>query len=107
MLDHANRLSESPLESVTRGRLIEAGLPTPQLQVWIPGTRARVDMLYRESRLVIEADGLGKYCTPEVLRAEKRRQVALERTGHGVIRVLWHQVIGDSTEFIAAVRGAL
>jgi hypothetical protein len=103
VIDHANGLSESPLESLVRGRLIEAGRPAPELQVEIAGTGARVDMLYRASGLVIEADGLGKYANPEVLRAEKRRQVRLERAGLRVIRVLWEEVIGDASEFIRAV----
>lgn len=103
VLARANGLSESPLESLTRFRLLAAGLPVPELQVVIPGIGARVDMLYREQNLVIEADGLGKYTSPDTLRAEKRRQVAIERAGYRVIRVMWSQVIGDASEFIADV----
>ena len=44
-------------------------------------------MLYREQRLVIEADGMLKYTDPAALRDEKRRQERLERAGYGVVRV--------------------
>ncbi len=33
--EHANPLSESPLESLIRALLIDAALPAPTLQEWI------------------------------------------------------------------------
>jgi very-short-patch-repair endonuclease len=104
--DHADGRSESPLESLTRARLIEVGFPAPELQVELPGTGARVDMYYRAHRLVIEADGLAKYTKASDLRAEKRREMRIVSAGDRVLRVLWEQVIGDASAFIACVRRA-
>ena len=56
--------SESPLESLGRLALVEAGLPEPELQVQVHDRRGfvgRVDQLWRQQRVVGEADGLGKY----------------------------------------------
>ena len=47
---------------------------------------ARVDFLIAGTRVVVEFDGMGKYTSAEALRAEKRRQLALERLGYRVIR---------------------
>lgn len=104
---HADGRSESPLESLTRSCLLVAGLPAPELQVWIEAARARVDLLYRAQRLVIEADGLLKYRSPADLRDEKRRQERLERAGYRVARVLWDDVRHDPSGTAARIRAAL
>lgn len=107
VLLHADGKAESPLESLTRAALIAAGLPTPDLQVWIPAARARVDLLYRAARLVIEADGMVKYQSPDDLRAEKRRQELIERAGHRVIRVMWPNVHAERAAMVTRVARAL
>jgi very-short-patch-repair endonuclease len=107
VLRHADGRSESPLESLTRSALLVAGLPAPDLQVWIPEARARVDLLYRAQRLVVEADGLLTYTSPADLRAEKYRQERLERAGYRVVRVLWADVRDDPSGTAARIRAAL
>lgn len=88
---HADRRSESALESFTRSRFILLLLPAPSLQfdvfdedIWV----ARSDFGWRECRLVGEADGRVKYLTDE-LWAEKERQEAIEDAGFVVIRWTW------------------
>jgi very-short-patch-repair endonuclease len=56
------------------------------LQRWIAGYR--VDFLWPEYGLILEADGRVKYAGDEGW-AEKKRQVALVRAGFHVERVLW------------------
>lgn len=107
VVQHADGRSESPLESLTRSCLLVAGLPAPDLQVWIEPARARVDLLYRAERLVIEADGLLKYQSPADLRDEKRRQERLERAGYRVMRVLWDDVRHNPSGTAARIRAAL
>ena len=104
---HADPRSESPLESLTRAALIGADFPTPELQVWISAAGARVDLLYREQRVVIEADGLLKYTDPDVLREEKKRHERLVRAGYRVVRVMWSDVDPDPSPAVALVRAAL
>lgn len=93
-------LAESVLESLIRVILVLGGLPAPELQVWLgvrSGERFRVDLYWREWRLVGEADGFLKYGTgQEQIRgnwnAERRRQRQLEEAGYTVIRWTWEDL---------------
>ncbi len=79
---------ESGLESLSYGRMRQAGLPLPAMQVPIRTSVGTVypDFLWAEYMLIGEADGLGKYDTPDSLAREKIRQQALEELGFQVIR---------------------
>lgn len=97
VLDLADGRSESPLESLSR-LVLRNRVPTPDLQSSIFDEHGRfvgrVDMLWPEVGVVGEADGMGKYEQAYILRAEKRRQEELERTGLIVVR--W--TMGDLAE---------
>lgn len=93
-------LAESVLESLIRLILVLGGVPAPDLQVWLGvrgGERFRVDLYWREWRLIGEADGFAKYGTgQEQIRgswnAERRRQRQLEDAGYVVIRWTWEDL---------------
>lgn len=93
-------LAESVLESLIRLILVLGGVPEPDLQVWLGvrgGERFRVDLYWREWRLIGEADGFAKYGTgQEQIRgswnAERRRQRQLEDAGYVVIRWTWEDL---------------
>lgn len=114
---HADPLAESPLESMVRGRVVAAGLPTPRLQVPVTGASGRhyrADMgldLPGDTpgtfNLLIEADGLGKYAAAEDLASEKRRQHDMERQGRTFVRVLYDEAFSRPTEFLATIRRLL
>lgn len=102
--------SESPLESLTRLCLHHGGLPRPRLQAWIAteGGEFRVDMLFEQERVIVEADGVLKYRTGgDRLIEEKRRQEYLERAGYIVVRVLWNDVTRSPQTVVARVAAAL
>ncbi len=88
----ANPLSESVLESRSRLKIREFGLPQPELQVSIGnnwgGFVARVDFYWDEFGVAGEADGDLKYdgTDPDPLLAEKDRQEELEDLNLGVVR---------------------
>lgn len=111
---HADPLAESPLESIVRGRILVAGLPIPRLQVPVMGKSGR---FYRADlgldlagdapgtfRLLIEADGMGKYQSPKDLADEKRRQHDLERQGHIFVRVLYDEAVHRPSDFLGTIR---
>ena len=100
----ASPLAESPLETLTRLLAADAGLPPPELQVWIDGYR--VDLLWRAQRVIVEADGRVKYSRDELWR-EKRRQEQLERRAFRVVRVLWDDVTRRPAETVERIRYAL
>jgi hypothetical protein len=88
-IDLADARAESPLESASRGLMLLAGLPAPELQAWVTddhGRAWRVDFLWPAHRLIGEADGWGKYVGVADLRAEKVREDALRRAGWRVVR---------------------
>jgi very-short-patch-repair endonuclease/predicted transcriptional regulator of viral defense system len=90
VMKHARSGPESPLESLCRGVIICAGLPEPALQVRIQ-TRTgayRVDLLDEECKVIVEADGRGKYQLVGDLWDEKLREDALRETGFEVVRFI-------------------
>ncbi|HSY14596.1 MAG TPA: hypothetical protein VK816_01310 [Jatrophihabitantaceae bacterium] len=108
----ADALAESPLESLVRACLHDAALPPPELQVRIAdpsdGWACRVDMLWPDQRLVLEADGRLKYRSGgDELWREKRRQKRLERLGYRVVRVLWDDIARSPAQTASRVRAAL
>ena len=88
----ASPMAESGLESQSRGVLLEAGLPRPELQlpVRIAGGRTvYVDFGWPKVMLAGEADGLVKYVSDGTYRAEKIREMQIVRRGIAVER--WTQ----------------
>jgi very-short-patch-repair endonuclease len=90
----ATPLAESTLESLVRLALHDDAFPTPRLQVVIRTYAGayRVDMLFEEQRLIVEADGLRKYTGGERQR-EKVRESRLRAMNYRVERVLWEDVM--------------
>ncbi|MDI9890882.1 DUF559 domain-containing protein [Rhodococcus sp. IEGM 1404] len=88
-LDLAVDGSESPKESELRVLLVMAGLPTPECNIEIfHGHRfvARVDLLYRDARLVIEYDG-DYHRDPRQWSRDQSRRAELESLGYRVTTV--------------------
>lgn len=87
-LAHVDPRRESPLESFSFGQMVVFGLPLPKLQVRIrtPEGDKYPDFVWEEAMVIGEADGMGKYRTPEDLRAEKWRQELFEQLGYRVVR---------------------
>lgn len=92
----ADGRADGPLESITRVAYAEEGLPAPetQVEVWSPEGLflGLVDFLFRDQRVVGEADGMGKYDADGALPAEKRREMGLRRCGLEVVRNVWDEV---------------
>jgi predicted transcriptional regulator of viral defense system len=104
----ADRLAESPLESLARVIFDEAGLPPPELQVSITSADnqfiGRVDFLWRKYKLIVEVDGAAKYdADPRRARRQLWRDKALRRAGYEVLHFDWPEVTARSGEVTAAV----
>lgn len=102
--------SESWLESLSRGRMIERDLPLPLCNVVLRrGLRAaRVDDLWAELGVVGESDGKRKYdkeANPsEVIWREKRRHEWIEEIGFEVARWGTAEVVDDAAAMEARFR---
>jgi very-short-patch-repair endonuclease len=88
----------------------DAGLPAPELQAVVVdpelGKSYRADFLWREQRLILEADGRLKYSGDELWR-EKRRETRLARLGYRVERVLWDDIERNWPQTLDRIRWAL
>jgi very-short-patch-repair endonuclease len=91
-LELAEPRAESPMETRLRLHLVLAGLPKPQVQVWLPDASARADLYYPAQRLVIEYDGATHR---DSLAADNRRQNRLTNAGYRVLRFTAPDLAGD------------
>lgn len=90
LLRLASPLAESPGESWTRMAIADAGLPMPQLQVWVDVPahgRARLDLAYPSLRIAIEYDGEEFHTSEPDREADRLRRKALRAAGWIVIVV--------------------
>lgn len=100
----------SELEALLLSVLATAGLPEPERQAWVGGTQApigRVDFVYRDARLVIEADSRRHHSSWLDVEADHRRDLLLRAPGWEPMRVTWHQLLKEPQLVVAAVRTAL
>ncbi len=106
----ADPLSESALESMSRGWMHEAGVPRPLLQQRIDtgsGRSYRVDFLWPDATVIGEADGLSKYISIEDVRAEKRREDDLRRLGYTIVRWTYDELMTDPMAVMLRIQRAL
>jgi hypothetical protein len=101
---------DSPMESVTRWLLHEAGLPRPTLQHRVLDDRGRQigfgDMAWPERKVLVEFDG-NVHRERRVFVDDLRRQNRLVLEGWVVLRFSSADVLGRPQEVVAAVRRAL
>lgn len=105
---------ESPLESLSRLLISDADLPLAEPQAWVTTDRGpfRVDGLWPDRAVVLEADGLLKYRVvdpdeDDPLALEKLRQEAIERAGYRIVRVSWDDVTRRRSYTIFRIKDAL
>ncbi|MEO7234058.1 MAG: type IV toxin-antitoxin system AbiEi family antitoxin domain-containing protein [Lapillicoccus sp.] len=109
----ADARSESPGETWTRLLFHQLGVAPMELQAVIHDEDgrfvARVDLLDRAHRLVVEFDGALKYAGggtgQAALVAEKRREDAIRRLGYRVLRLVWADLL-DPARLLRLVRTA-
>lgn len=100
MVEMADARVESPGESWTRVLFRGFGLPEPELQApmhdedgWLIGF---ADFFFRETRTVVEFDGVKKYAGKDGQRAlvkEKHREDRLRSLGLAVVRLTWRDLL--------------
>lgn len=117
MADFLDIRSESAGESASRVRMVQDGIPEPELQRVILDDHgkfvARVDFAWEQHRTVGEFDGAVKYGAllkpgqrvADVLEAQNHREDAIRRAGWEVARWGWPQ-LGEPGEIATRVRNA-
>ena len=66
----------------------------------------RVDFLWRKYRTIAEADGLGKYVEPSVLRRQFERDRKLRAAGYRVVHFTWGEIFKTPADVVAQIREA-
>lgn len=105
----ADGRSESPLESVLRSLLIEAGIDgfEPQIVIRDGVFSARVDLGHRELLLALEADSFAYHGTRAALKRDCRRHTNLTIRGWRLLRFSWEDVMFDPEWVVDAIRQAM
>ncbi|RRJ86834.1 hypothetical protein EG850_07380 [Gulosibacter macacae] len=117
MTEHANPFRESYLESYSFARLIQLGMPLPELQPKLLGATGlllgRGDFLWRDQGVIGEVDGLTKYTgaygkSPEqTISDEKNRHQNIEFDGWVVVRWGFALMRGHQRGFADRIQAAL
>lgn len=107
-LEHAEPLSESPMESRLRMALVLRGLPRPEAQVTLMdamgGFAGRLDLYYRDRRLGLEYDGSTHR---DSLQDDDRRQNRLLGTGIRLLRFTADDVLRNPDQVAKVVASQL
>jgi very-short-patch-repair endonuclease len=110
VLPVADRRAGSPMESVLRWLLHEAGLPAPDLQYVLRDPSGaflgRVDLAWPQRRVLVEFDG-DVHRERRVFVDDLRRQNGLVLTGWTVLRFSSADVLGRPGRVLEVVRTAL
>jgi len=100
----------SPLEAKLLPVLLESGVPRPECNVRLridSGKPVEVDMLWRDRRLVIEADGEETHGTRAAFQSDRTRAQRLVAAGYRVAGVTWSQAEDETSAVVARIRRML
>jgi predicted transcriptional regulator of viral defense system len=102
VVELADGLAESALESLARLVFRDLGLPAPELQVEIRDADGqfigRVDFLWRQFRTIAEVDGALKYDDRSRALAQLRRDKLLRAADYEVEHFTWRDIVHDQDE---------
>jgi predicted transcriptional regulator of viral defense system len=103
-----------PRDERTRGELERsflalcrgAELPLPEVNIplVVDGIQVEADFLWRDARLVVEADDRGSHHTVTAFEKDRRRDQHLKIAGWEVIRCTWRQVFDNPTGLSRTIR---
>jgi hypothetical protein len=110
VIEFADGLAESVLESLARVLFRDLGLPAPELQVEIRDADGqfigRVDFLWRQFRTIAEVDGALKYDDRSRAQAQLRRDKLLRMADYEVEHFTWRDVVHGQGEVGRSMRSA-
>jgi hypothetical protein len=89
--------------------VVAAGLPLPRVNAPVRTAERvlEVDLLWPDQRFVVEADSRCHHAIEVAFERDRKRDRELLAVNHGVLRVTWREVEGETDAVFAAVRGEL
>lgn len=108
VVEFADGLAESVLESIARVLFRECGLPPPELQIELggDGVSYRVDFMWKQFRTIAEVDGKLKYDDRSRFGYERRRDIWLRDAGYEVVHFSWQEITTQPEYVVATLRAA-
>ena len=108
VVEFADGLAESVLESIARVLFRDCGLPAPELQAELgrDGVSYRVDFRWKLYRTIAEVDGKLKYDDRSRFGYERRRDVWLREAGYEVVHFSWQEITAQPDYVNATLRAA-
>lgn len=111
VLEHANPAAESLRESMMRWLFVEAGLPTPEVNVNIYDLDgvflARADMLFRDGQVIVEYDGDQHRTDRSQFVRDIQRTTRLAAAGYLVLRFTGTDLMTRPRWIVETVASAL
>jgi very-short-patch-repair endonuclease len=104
------RKTRSELERLFLTMCTKGRVPEPEVNVWLSaanGKRYQADFLWRDDRLIVEADSRRFHDTDSAFVKDRKREQQLQLTGWRVSRCTWEQVEQEPRVLAAIIRGLL
>jgi hypothetical protein len=102
--------TRSELERLFLGMCSKGSVPEPEVNVWLlapNGKRYQADFLWRERRLIVEADSRRFHDTDSAFVADRKRRQQLELAGWRVSQCTWEEVETEPRRLARTVIGLL
>lgn len=110
LIDMADGLAESPMESEARLVMIDGNLPQPVLQYEIVDRRGRLwrlDFAWPDAKLAVEYDGFDWHSDPDALRRDRQKRAALTELGWTLLSVVSDDIRRSKMQTVRQIEGLL
>jgi predicted transcriptional regulator of viral defense system len=102
--------TRSHLERLFLSMCAKAGIPDPEVNVWLTaadGKRYQADFLWRDSRLIVEADSRRFHATDSAFVKDRKREQQLQLVGWRISRCTWEEVEQEPRRLAITIQGLL
>jgi predicted transcriptional regulator of viral defense system len=102
--------TRSELERLFLAMCSKRSVPEPEVNVWLSapdGRRYQADFLWRDSRLIVEADSRRFHDTDSAFVSDRKRRQQLELAGWRVSQCTWEEVETEPRRLAATVRALI
>ena len=103
--DASPSLTRSEAESRLLGLIRKARLRAPRTNVRV--LTYEVDFLWPAEKLIVEVDGYAFHSSAGAFARDRKRDAALTASGYRVVRLTWHDIVGEPEVTLTMLAQAL